>query len=282
VRAGIQAKVSKKQVFGISTLVWPVSPTKFAPIVVFGEFCTIISRSHQVLNIKTNDMKSKLKIATVALVGLLLVLLNGCIPSIHPIYTKDKLVSVKELPGTWYNRPNDVSFNKKQTIGGEEKDVQVTINSQPQDRPETWQFKAEADKRYLLIHTDGNGTPAAFEVYLVKLGDNLFMDFYPGSLPDKEAKTTETKMNSMLETHLFPVHNFAKLEVGQHDLKISMFDPEFLKDLLERQQIRIKHEKTDGNYILTASPEELQKFAQKYAHVKEAFLKDPIVLSKKS
>lgn len=222
----------------------------------------------------------------IALTGLFLILISGCIPSIHPIYTKDKLVTVKELSGTWSDAPGDISFNKKQKIGGQEKDMQVTIHQQAEDRPEIWKFIAQEDKQYLLVHTDKEGKTAAFDIHVVKLGDNLFMDFYPGDLPEGDKGIGGVlegtgKLNDLQELQFFPVHIFAKLEVGQKELKISMFDPDFLKKLMERQQIRIKHEKTNDGYILTASPEELQKFAEKYAYVKEAFLDEPIVLSKK-
>jgi len=235
-------------------------------------------------------MKKHQKLVIVALTGFLLILANGCIPSIHPIYTKDKLVTVNELPGTWLDAPNDVSFSKKQKVMGQEKEVDVTVYQQDEDRPEVWKFKAEGDKRYLLIHTDKSGYTAAFDVHVVKLGDHLFMDFFPTTMPESESKKglgigslfDGEKMNGLREIHLYPVHNFAKLEVKQNQLTISMFDPEFLKNLLERQQIRIKHEKTEDGFILTASPEELQKFAQKYANLKEAFLEDPTVLSKKA
>jgi len=216
--------------------------------------------------------------------GLLLFLANGCLlSSIHPIYTKDKLVTVKELPGVWSDKPGDISFNKKQKILGQEKDVKVTVYQQEEDQAETWKFKANADKQYLLIHTDNKGRSAAFTVHLIKLGDNLFMDFFPTSLSEKEKGIAGVAegINSMREIHLHPVHTFAKLETSQSELKISMFDPEFMANLLKRQQIRIKHEKTEEGFILTASPEELQKFAEKYAHVKEAFLEEPIVLTKK-
>ena len=63
-------------------------------------------------------------------------------------------------------------------------------------------------------------------------------------------------------------------------MKISMFDPDFVGDLLEHQQIRIKHENTANGFVLTASSEELQKFAEKYADNKEAFL-EPTVLQNK-
>ncbi|MCB0520294.1 MAG: hypothetical protein H6577_08750 [Lewinellaceae bacterium] len=190
-------------------------------------------------------------------------ILQGCIPSLHPIYTTDKLVEVKELPGLWTESGNG----------------QVTYKNS-EGKPESWNFNDQGDKSYELIHTDDQGRKAVFEVHVIKLDRYYFMDFYPTeSAEEGEPVIADVyKMNDMEQMHLLPVHTFAKLEISPTELKISMFDPDFLKKLLENQQIRIKHEKTESGFVLTASPEELQKFVAKYADVKEAFLPDPTVL----
>ncbi len=214
-------------------------------------------------------MKKSLKFATIALAGLLGILLNGCIPSIYPLYTADKLVMLTGLPGKWQQDKGQAPQN------GDTK------------KPETWTFRQGEGKNYLLIHEDEDGYFAAFDVHVVKLGDHYFMDFYPDDMPDE--KTTgigsmlgnPQELNSFMKIHLLAVHTFAKVELSGNVLKISMFDPEFLEKLLERQQIRIKHEKTEGGYVLTASSEDLQKFVGKYATEKSAFLDDPVVLNLK-
>jgi hypothetical protein len=151
-------------------------------------------------------------------------------------------------------------------------------------KPENWTFRQGEGKSYLLIHEDEDGYFAAFDVHVVKLGSHYFMDFYPGSMPDEKSGgvlDNPEKLNSFMKLHLLAVHTFAKVEMTGNVLKISMFDPDFLKHLIEGQQIRIKHEKTEGGYVLTASSEDLQKFAEKYATQKEAFLDDPVVLNLK-
>lgn len=217
-------------------------------------------------------MKKSLKFAIVALAGLLAFALGGCIPSLHPIYTADKLVEIKSLPGIW----------KKAEDSGNDGNYKVSFKN-TDGQPETWDFRHKEGKSYRLVHEDSDGLKAAFEVHIIRLGAYYFMDFYPTEL-DKESDPDVAmvyKMNSMEANHLLPVHTFAKLEVSATELRISMFDPDFLKNLLERQQIRIKHEKTDSGYVLTASPEDLQKFALKYANNKEAFLDEPVVLQNK-
>lgn len=202
----------------------------------------------------------------------LAILLNSCIQSLHPIYTKDKLVEIKELPGNWTRK------------GGSQSDGNFQVSFKgPSGQPESWNFNYLGDKSYLLVHEDNEGLQAAFKVHIIKLGGHYFMDFFPTHIEDGKAPALKNvyKMNSMEVSHLLPVHTFAKLEVTATNLTISLFDPSYLEKLLEHQQIRIKHEKTDGGFVLTASSEELQKFAAKYANDKEAFFGDPIVLQNK-
>jgi hypothetical protein len=199
-------------------------------------------------------------------------IVQSCIPSLHPIYTADKLVVLDQIPGKWVNSPNS------------DQKFQITTDEGALGQPETWDFRKGEGKSYLLVHTDTDGRTAAFDVHIIKLGNHYFMDFYPTGLPEEDKSSVSkyfdasANENSFMAIHLLPVHTFAKLEVKPETLKISMFDPDFLKNLLENRQIRIKHEKVDNGYVLTASPEELQKFAEKYADEKAAFLDDPIEL----
>ncbi|MFQ5445617.1 MAG: hypothetical protein ACE5FF_01680 [Saprospiraceae bacterium] len=221
----------------------------------------------------------KLKIIVFALLGVVF-FLQSCIPSIHPIYTKDKLVEVKEIPGVWVGTADD---DGGRTITDEDEKMKITVKSDT-GQAETWTFSKRGDKSYLLIHVDEEGRPAAFDVHIIKLDENYFMDFYPTDMPQGNVFSSNLQLdnlNSFQAIHLIAVHTFAKMELKDGLLTIRMFDPDFLQKLFERKQIRIKHEETEDGYILTASPEELQKFASKYAHVKEAFLEDPIELKNK-
>ena len=213
-------------------------------------------------------------------------LIQSCIPSLHPLYTKDKIVYLEQMEGVWSDQPGDVKIEKRQKVMGEEKNVVVTINAEETDRPEIWDFRKD-DDGYVLIHQDSKGRKAAFEVFVVKLGDDYFMDFYLSDFPKGESPipsdVLDHKENDLAVNHLLPVHTFAKLIVDDNEVKIRMFDPEFLEKLFKQRQIRIKHEViNDDTYVLTAQPEELQKFVEKYADENEAYIDDLIVLHKQT
>lgn len=80
-------------------------------------------------------------------------IVQGCIPSLHPIYTSDKLVEIKELPGLW-TESGGAELTYKNSDG----------------KPELWAFNYQGDKSYELIHTDEQGKKAVFEVHLIQLG----------------------------------------------------------------------------------------------------------------
>ena len=57
-----------------------------------------------------------------------------------------------------------------------------------------------------------------------------------------------------------------------------MMDREWIEKLFDENKIRIKHEVIDGDAVLTASTDDLQKFFTKYVNDKDAFL-DPDILT---
>lgn len=174
--------------------------------------------------------------------GLFLLVLSGCIPSIHGLYTDDDLVFKETLLGKW--------------IDGSEA---------------TWSFTASGDKAYSLDYTedeilgDDQKVSGNFQVHLVKLGEYYFLDLFPGN-------NDQLKMPSLLINTFLPVHIFAKVEFKGEEVIINFFDPDHLQDLLDEGRIRIGYEKTDDFIVLTASTEELQKFVIKYADDENAFL----------
>jgi hypothetical protein len=137
----------------------------------------------------------------------------------------------------------------------------------------------------LLIQEDQKGRKAAFDIFVVKLGNEYFMDFYPANFPKGESPYSDNNIdhreNELASYHFLPVHTFAKLEVNGETISIKMFDPDFLDNLFKHRQIRIKHERIDdGSYVLTAQPEELQKFVEKYSGHQEAFIDEVTILNK--
>ncbi|MEM1323449.1 MAG: hypothetical protein AAGG75_24495 [Bacteroidota bacterium] len=177
-------------------------------------------------------------------IACLLLLINGCIPSIHPLYTQKDLIKDDRIVGTWGEAP------KKQ-----------------------WIFKALSNKSYGLSYSDEE-VEDKFVTHLLKLGDNYYLDFYPQE--DHKEADAHTILGYMTQ---LPVHNFAKLEINETQIQMHFFDTEWLEKLFEQRKIRIKHEKTSNYILLTAPTKDLQQFILKYADEEAAYSKT-IILNK--
>lgn len=186
------------------------------------------------------------------------VFFHGCVVlTVHPLYTSDTNVQNSQLEGKWQDVEGDSIF---------------------------WEFSAEKD-HYYLVQDDGK--KGKFDVHLVELDGKYYLDFYPEDLYkaleqdyDEETHCTEG-INDFLAWHAVPMHIFAKVEIEENEVRMWFFDPEFIEDLLEQRKIKIKHEKLEEGFLITASSEELQKFVIKYSHVEDAFLDgEPLVIQK--
>ena len=163
-------------------------------------------------------------------------LIAGCVRSLHPLYTEKDLVFEKKLVGTW---------------------------SEGDGNKDTWIFQQSSDNAYELIHTQ-KGAPAKFDAHLVKLGEYLFLDLFPDQ-PDTK--------NEFYKSHLIPAHTFSKITITNDVVHLSMFDNDWLKEMISKKTVTIQHERIEETIILTAPTEELQKLVLQYADSEDAFPK---------
>ena len=176
-------------------------------------------------------MKKLIVISILALAALL----PSCIPSLHPLYSEDKLVFREEILGEWKNGR------------------------------ETWAFTRGDGQYYQLVFSDED-EQAEFKVHLVKLGDHYFFDFY-------NIKNRCSDDDGLAIAPLLATHSFAKVVLDKDDMKLYFFDIEWLEKLFEQRKIRIKHEVMEEDIIvLTAPTADLQEFVRKYAEEEKAFM----------
>jgi len=174
-----------------------------------------------------------------------LVMLGGCVPSLHKLYTEEDVVFKQELMGFWTSEGMD-------------------------DR---WEFRSDNKKSYELNYADKEGKEGKFEVHLVKLEDKIFMDLYPSE--------PNIASNDFYKLHLLGVHTFMLVKQIEPVPELSPMDYEELKNLLEDNPEAIKHEIVEGRVILTASTKELQDFVVKHAGAGSEIFGDIITLNKK-
>jgi hypothetical protein len=167
--------------------------------------------------------------------SLFLLLLTGCIRSLHPIYTDETVIFKPELVGKWF---------------GEEDD-------------EYWFFSPVGDNHYGVIFCDDGKIQGPFDGYLCRIDDVYFLDLYPAEETRKD--------DSYFQFHFLPVHTF--LYVQQFEPTLIMRSPssDWLEKYLEVDPGAIKHEIINDEIVLTASPVELQQFWSKHVDTDSAF-----------
>jgi hypothetical protein len=110
-------------------------------------------------------------------------------------------------------------------------------------------------KSYTMKIYDNYVLNATFLVHVVDIDNELYLDLYP----------SEEVFDLGVSNNLFPVHTFMKLEFEKDELKTVQFDLDKLNKLFDSNLIRMRHENVEGTILITAQPEEIQKFLSKYA-----------------
>ena len=176
----------------------------------------------------------------------IVVLVLGCVPSLHPLYTEKDVTFEPILVGVWSEK----------------------------DKANTWTFKKSGDNAYELIMTQ-EGAPGKFEVHLVRLGELLFLDLYPEA-PDIE--------NSFYKIHLVPAHTFLGIQIDKEKdvVRLAVMKADWLEEAIDSKKVTIAHERlirdNETILVLTASTKALQEFVVK--HAAEAF-SDPSELHRR-
>jgi hypothetical protein len=178
-------------------------------------------------------MKPKLMTKTAAGLGLAGLMLAGCVQSLNPLYTEGDLVFEPKLVGVW---------------------------AEDADAKERWTFEQSGEKAYKVTY-ETEEKRGVFEVHLLRLGEQLYLDFYP----DKAAMEAMGE-NDLYKFHWLPVHTFARVYQVEPELSLAFMDPDWLSKKLEADAGAIAHvRRDDDQLILTASTPALQAFVKKYA-----------------
>jgi hypothetical protein len=191
----------------------------------------------------------KVLIAALILLSSLLV---GCVYSIHPLYQEGKegkTVLEPGFAGTWLGE-NDNGTKFEVTIA-----------------------EAKHNSYEATIPDPASNRTAVYDIYLLRLGDQLYADIL----------LTELKQGEKDDDvgGLVPLHVFAKAAVEKDTITFLFLDGDWLRDQLAAHKLSIPHENLDEyTTIFTAPPPKLQKFLRKISTNPDAFEK-PTVLQRK-
>lgn len=165
--------------------------------------------------------------------------------SLRPFYSEADLQSDPLLAGTWRDKEGDVTFT----------------------------FEQSAEKEYKLVVKEKEGekeSAGEFEAHLVRLGGNLFLDFFPKSLHEGD---------DFYRVHFVRGHSIARIEIGLDSSEMTFLSASWLKRKIEEKSIDTPHEKVDGSLVLTGTVEEVQDIVFLHAEEEGAF-SEPLTLER--
>lgn len=179
--------------------------------------------------------RRSLRVPAIAALGGLAIVLAGCVPSLQPLYTAEDVAFEPALVGTWAGS----------------------------DGGDTWTFQKGDGAAYRLFIA-GAKVPDRFEVHLVSLADQRFLDIYPIE--------PENAGSEFYRGHLIPAHSFARISLDRDTLQVASLNHSWLWGMISGKKLRIAHEVVGSERIvLTAPTKDLQAFMKKYAGNQEAF-----------
>lgn len=210
-------------------------------------------------------------------------LLVGCgIPSVHPLYEYDDLITNDDLTGVWKKSNSSTTWHVIQI--SELENWVATHDSTSENRLrltrqldlDESKFSGEITASGQVVNEIGidlSENPSAKNLYLLQKqgGENEL--FLAGLLQINGSYYFDLyQLYFDTEQFRFPVHIFMKASIRQDELELHYFDASWLQELIANRQVRIKHEvNRDGNVLLTASTLDLQRFVEKYGDIDEAY-----------
>lgn len=152
------------------------------------------------------------------------VVLGGCVSSLHPVYRDEDLTFDPAILGVW----------------------------QQEKSAATWEFAKLGEQEYRLTYADKDGRTGRFSAHLAEIEGMRFLDLLP------EAKDVEA--NAFYKFHLLPIHTIYQVKQTTPGLELVSLDLNWLNEYLAQHPEAIEHVTLDGRNVLTAPTEAVQKF----------------------
>lgn len=164
--------------------------------------------------------------------------LSACVPSVNPFYTAKDVVTDPRLAGIWL---------------------------EAKDNPAKWKFELAANNAYAVALTEDRDKSGKFEGYLFKLGLDFFLDLTPMECH------FATNQATLTGAAMIPGHLLVRVQFAESKLNLAFCNPDWLKKFLEKNPAAISHRVVDGNIILTAETDALQRFVRQHLGEDELF-----------
>jgi acylphosphatase len=195
------------------------------------------------------------KALMVILFSPLLLILSGCLTTLHPIFTEKELVAGNQLTGNWKNvQDGRISIYRKAS-----KDDLKQFSETLQQN---------SDRVYVAtIYNGQDEPPSEYYAFLVELDHHFYLDYYPADTRERASAS------AFVKSHYIPMHGVYRIDFSPDgSFQLKQLDAGFLEKLIKNKQIRLPYEELDdGGYFITASTTELQQYLIKYRDTPEAY-----------
>lgn len=180
----------------------------------------------------------------------LAILMGGCgtVSTLHPLHTKKDVTFDERLLGTWAEDPNNTE--------------------------EVWIVERNEDKdpnAYKLTLSGEDDMKGVFEMYLLKLDGDLYVDVAPAAFPSgkEDIEDVPYPLNAF---HFARLHTFVKVETIAPKLTFKITEKEKFEELLEEHPNAVSCTETeDEMLIVLAETEKLQAFVKKFKNNEKLF-----------
>lgn len=175
---------------------------------------------------------------------------SGCgIPSVHPIYTPDDLVTIENLEGVWTHQRANPRFSV----------IQISTFNQRLGDGSLDEFE-EAGLGDAYIIQNLSNPERIFIAGIIEINNNYYIDFYQLDFG--------LRPNSLT----FNTHAITKASVGEDQITLHNFSELWLKEKIKNRAVRIRHEvNLFDDIIITAGTRELQQFITMFGDIEEAY-----------
>jgi DNA-binding MarR family transcriptional regulator len=196
----------------------------------------------------------------------LLILISGCLKTLHPIFTEKDLAYNPGLLGNWKTESEGKTGRAIITNLAMEKSIDLPGN-----------ISSISQKGYLISYQDENGnTNSRYIVFLARIGKHLYFDYYPAENKGEE------ETDEFFKAHFIKMHTSYRVNISKDgSFELSQLDESYVTRLIDEKKIRISHEKdADDNTVITASTEELQQYLIKYGDEPSAYRSEKTIFKK--
>jgi hypothetical protein len=231
-----------------------------------------------------------------------LLLISSCIPSLHPIYTKDTLIINDHIIGKWES-DSPVDFTSAFSVVSDDpvdemKGEELLADIEKPSGHNKWLFERASE--IYAMKKDGSGerkidmkigSPSMLTLdnsWEIRVGEKhpFYIVTHTEIALGEELKSimlghlTTIGKNTYINFFPFDIknkqkrtrfasnfvsaHTFAKINISEEKISIQPFDVEKLESLLKAKRLRLKYEQIGDRVILTASTQELRSFLEKY------------------